>query len=118
MTLSNFERSVIRVPNATKGNSDPWMEVPIKKSIMPKLLEWHEEDMKNNMEFGVNYKGKPVRQIRHTWKNTLKLAGIARHIRPYDLRHGFATEAISSGADYGTVAALMGHKSPTMVLKH
>lgn len=34
------------------------------------------------------------------------------------LRHGFATEAIAAGADYGTVAALMGHKSPMMVLKH
>ena len=44
---------------------------------------------------------------------------MTRHIRPYDLRHGFvATEAIAAGVDYGTVAELMGHKSPVMVMQH
>nr|WP_242621228.1 tyrosine-type recombinase/integrase [Desulfovibrio legallii] len=35
--------------------------------------------------------------------------------RPYDLRHGFATEAIAADVDVGTVATLMGHSSPSMV---
>ncbi len=61
---------------------------------------------------------KPVRQIRHAWNMALERAGVTRHIRPYDLRHSFATGAIAAEADYGTVAALMGHKSPLMVLRH
>ncbi len=52
------------------------------------------------------------------WKAALRRAGITRHIRPYDLRHAFATEAIRAGADYGTVAVLMGHSSPVMVMRH
>lgn len=45
-------------------------------------------------------------------------AGITRRIRPYDLRHAFATEAIAAGADIGTVAKLMGHTDMNMILKH
>lgn len=45
-------------------------------------------------------------------------AGIARRIRPYDLRHAFATELIAGGVDVGTVAKLMGHSTPTMLLTH
>lgn len=114
----NFEQGVIRVPNAKKGNSDPWREIPIKSSVLEQLRQWHSEDMQENCEFVVNYKGKQVKQIRTGWLGALRRAGIDRHIRPYDLRHAFATEAIASGADYGTVAALMGHKSPMMVLRH
>ena len=47
----------------------------------------------------------------------LKNAGIRRRIRPYDLRHAFATEAIAAGVDVGTVAQLMGH-DPKMLLDH
>ena len=45
-------------------------------------------------------------------------AGINRRIRPYDLRHAFATELIAQGVDIGTVAKLMGHSSPNMIFQH
>ena len=111
-------QGVIRVPNAKKGNTDAWREVPIRATLLPLIREWKEKDSAAGIAYVVSYKGEPVTQIRHAWKCALKSAGITRHIRPYDLRHGFATEAIAAGADYGTVAALMGHKSPMMVLKH
>ncbi|WP_300922238.1 tyrosine-type recombinase/integrase, partial [uncultured Desulfovibrio sp.] len=95
-----------------------WREVPIRASLLPLVREWQEKDGAAGIAYVVSYKGEPVTHIRHAWQCALKRAGITRHIRPYDLRHGFATEAIAAGADYGTVAALMGHKSPMMVLKH
>ncbi|MBR5997969.1 MAG: tyrosine-type recombinase/integrase, partial [Deltaproteobacteria bacterium] len=52
------------------------------------------------------------------WENTLKRAGITRRIRPYDLRHFFATQMIAAGVDLGTVAHLMGHTGTTMLLQH
>lgn len=114
----DIRQGVIRVPNAKKGNTDAWREVPIRASLLPLIREWQEKDGAAGIAYVVSYKGEPVTHIRHAWQCALKRAGVTRHIRPYDLRHGFATEAIAAGADYGTVAALMGHKSPMMVLKH
>ena len=109
---------VIRVPNAKKGAGEPWREVPIQQALVPVLRGWQEADMARGVQYVVSYKGRPVRSVRSAWKRALALAGIERHIRPYDLRHGFATEAIAAGVDYGTVAALMGHRSEVMVLRH
>lgn len=114
----DLSQKVIRVPNAKKGADRPWREVPITPNLLPLFQKWAEEDKELGMSYVVHYKNSPVTAIRSSWRMTLKRAGITRHIRPYDLRHGFATEAISSGADYGTVAELMGHKNPTMVLRH
>ena len=35
-----------------------------------------------------------------------------------DLRHAFGTEMVAAGVDVGTVASLMGHSNPTMLLTH
>lgn len=114
----DMDAGLIRVPNAHKGNAEPWREVPIQRQIEPLLRQWHEADAASGMEYVVHYHGKPVRKIKTAWTAALRRAGITRRIRPYDLRHGFATQIIAGGADVGTVAALMGHTSPVMVLKH
>lgn len=50
------------------------------------------------------------------FKGALRRAGIARSVRMYDLRHGFATAALEAGADVRTVADLMGHSSTRTTL--
>ncbi|MBQ7456176.1 MAG: tyrosine-type recombinase/integrase [Desulfovibrio sp.] len=65
-----------------------------------------------------DFKGKKVADISTGWHATLKRAGIERRIRPYDLRHAFGTELIAAGVDVGTVAKLMGHSNPVMLLTH
>ncbi|MDR2819420.1 MAG: tyrosine-type recombinase/integrase [Desulfovibrio sp.] len=74
--------------------------------------------MENGVEYVIHYKGRQVASFKTAWANTLKRAGITRRIRPYDLRHAFATEAIAAGVDVGTTAQIMGHTSPTMLLEH
>lgn len=114
----DIEGGLIRVPNAHKGNAEPWREVPIQEQIAPLLQHWRDVDAIMGITQVVHYRGRPVRTIKKAWSAALRRAGITRHIRPYDLRHGFATQIIAGGADVGTVAALMGHTSPVMVLKH
>ena len=80
------------------------------------LRRWHEEDRQAGCAYVIAYKGRPVRSISSGWHNALRRAGIARRIRPYDLRHAFASLALVYGADIKCVAETMGHKNITMLL--
>ncbi|WP_299396024.1 site-specific integrase [uncultured Desulfovibrio sp.] len=109
---------ILRVHGAKKNPNAPWREVPIREGLLPLFRQWKLEDEAGNATYLVNYKGKPVQKIKTAWLAALRRAGISRRIRPYDLRHAFATELIAGGVDIGTVAKLMGHSSPTMLLHH
>ncbi len=50
------------------------------------------------------------------WEPMLKRLGI-RYRPPYQMRHSFATLAISSGENINWVARMLGHKSPVMTLE-
>ena len=109
---------VLRVHGSKKNKHSPWREVPIRTSLIPVFERWREEDLQSGDTYLIHFRGKPVKSILCAWNNALKHAGISRRIRPYDLRHAFATEAIAAGADIGTVARLMGHANPNMILNH
>lgn len=114
----DLARKVITISGSRKNKAAPWREVPIREALVELLSEWKKENTAHNMEYVIPYMGKPVKSIKTAWIKTLERAGIARRIRPYDLRHAFATELIAAGADIGTVAKLMGHSSPVMILNH
>lgn len=111
-------QGIIRIHGAKKNLRAPWREVPIRDNLIPVLAQWALEDKRQGILHIIHYGGKPVQSIKTTWSNTLRKAGITRRIRPYDLRHAFATELLAAGADIGTVAKLMGHSDATMVLTH
>ena len=56
-----------------------------------------------------SYAGKINRKL-------LKNAGIEEHVRFHDLRHTFATMAISSGVDVKTLSSTLGHYSAGFTL--
>lgn len=114
----DLERAVVRVHGAKKNMQCPWREVPIRKTLIEYFSAWKNEDASLGMKHLIHYNGKPVGTVKKAWRATLIRAGITRRIRPYDLRHAFATELIASGADVGTVAKLMGHSNPIMLLNH
>ena len=47
----------------------------------------------------------------------LRRAGIERRIRPYDLRHAFASRALDHDADLKCVAEVMGHANEKMIVR-
>ena len=114
----DLDNAVLRLQAAKKRKDEPIREIPIRSSLLPLFAEWQALDQAINAEYVINYDGHQVTTIRHSWASTLRKAGIRRRIRPYDCRHAFATEAIAAGIDIGTVARLMGHASPNMILKH
>lgn len=114
----DLRRSVIRIQAARKNPKEPVREVPIRDDMQTLFRLWHEEDAMSGIEHVCHWKGKPVSCIKTAWTNCLRAAGIDRALTPYSLRHLFATSAIAAGADIGTVAKIMGHASPDMVLEH
>ena len=114
----DFDRKILLVHGSHKNPNAPWREVPIRESLIPRFRAWHEAVMKEKIQYLIHYKGKPVKSINDAWRATMRRAFIERRIRPYDLRHAFATELIAAGVDIGTVAKLMGHSGPTMLLTH
>ena len=112
----DMEKKVLRVHGSFKNENALWREVPIRDDLLELFKAWRRED--GDIEYLVSYKGKSISSIKHAWKSMLRRAEITRRIRPYDLRHTFGTELIANGADIGTVASLMGHSSPQMLLNH
>ena len=112
----DFTKNVLKVHGSNKNPNALVRDVPIKESLIPVFIKWKEQD--EGIPYLINYKGKPVKSIKHAWSTTLKQAGITRRIRPYDLRHAFGTELIANGADVGTVAKLMGHSNASILLNH
>lgn len=117
----DFDNRTIRIHGAKKNPKCPWRLVPLGDRMLETLRTWKAEDEATLKDFTqqhtiVHFRGEPVRYINVAWHAALKRAGITRRIRPYDLRHAFATELIAAGVDVGTVAQLMGHSSPVMTL--
>ena len=114
----DWSRNVLCIHAAKKNLSEPVREVPIRQELIPLLRRWHADDMTIGTDLICHYQGKAYSRLYVSWRTMLRNAGITRRIRPYDLRHAFATELIAAGADLGTVAKLMGHSDVQTVLRH
>jgi integrase len=109
---------MIRMPNAHKGAADATRDVPIHKAMIPLIRQWQAEDTALDCPWVIHYRGKPVRRIGHAWHKARRRAGIDRRIRPYDLRHAFASLLLDHGADIKCVSECMGHADPQMILRY
>ncbi len=111
-------QNLVIIDTSRKNPNAPWREAPIPAAAQDMFKEWAKTDAAIGIEYAISYKGKPVGSIKKAWAASLHRAGITRRIRPYDLRHAFASQLIANGCDVGTVAHLMGHSSPQMVFRH
>lgn len=118
----------IKVKSAHKNKDMPFRFVKIAPELHVQLTLWFradlfskkkDEDKKQRpFDYVINYFGVPVKSVRKAWAHALDAAGIIeRRIRPYDLRHAFATQALKNGAKIHAVAKVMGHADTAMVLK-
>lgn len=85
--------------------------VPVREAFLGKLREMK---AKAQTGFVVEYQGRPVKKIARAFKAACKRAGINYDVTAYSIRHLFATNALSNGADLAAVSKLLGHASIQM----
>jgi integrase len=114
----DLDRGVMRMPQAAKGARDEVRDIPLRQDVVERMRVWEAEDKAAGIPWVIHFRGKPVKRISRAWHAACDRAGIERRIRPYDLRHAFATMALDAGADLKCVSELMGHANQVMVLRY
>ena len=108
----DFDTGFITILNSKSGEK---REIPISNTLA--------ESLRNvirhiGSEYVFNNKyGKPVKDIRGSFKKALKLACIT-DFRFHDLRHTFASHLVMKGTDLMTVQELLGHKTLEMTMRY
>ena len=100
---------------AKRPGGHDYRKIPLRSDLIDKLRAWRVED--EGCEWVINYHGKQVKNLGAAWRAALRRAGITRRITVYGLRHAFATESIRAGGDIRSVATIMDHADPSMLLK-
>jgi integrase len=112
------DQGELHAPKTEKGRRS----VPLPPEVRQLLRELHLRRGRpvDGLVFR-NRQGGPLNLrnvLRRDFRPALVRAEIARagELRLYDLRHGFATAALESGADVRTTADLMGHASTRITM--
>lgn len=110
-----LDEGVIYMPCAYKSQKVSARYVPIHEALLPKIRAWKKQDGAA-CSCVIHYRGKPVKRVSETWRRVRDKAGISRKIRPYDLRHAFATISMAESGDIKSIAEIMGHSNYNMLL--
>ena len=98
--------------------------IPLHDELLTMLYRWQRDDRKAAAKTGtpmpstiVNYRGGPVKDIKKAFYHAKTKAGITRRLRPYDLRHAFATMILSGRGDLKSTSELLGHSRPDTTMR-
>lgn len=114
----DLQERIVYMPNAKKGARAADRAIPIPKDALEALRAWAKEDAKAGCPYVIHHHGRKIRSISTGWHNALRRAGISRRIRPYDLRHAFATRLLAYTPALKAVSTAMGHVDERMILRH
>ncbi len=96
-----------KAKNAIKNYTQKRMD------IEPALFVAHDKAQNSNNRKDSKTNGLSPRSIQRIVEKYAKASGITKEITPHTLRHTFATDLLSNGADIRSVQTMLGHASIT-----
>lgn len=104
--------------------------VPLPPTVVKALRQHRKAQAEHRLLLGDGYRadldlvfatetGEPVNYrnlVRRHFKPALESAGLPASVRPYDLRHSFASLAMAAGAHVKAISDRLGHSSAKMTL--
>jgi len=105
---------------SAKKNGRPSRLVPIHPNFYRILLRWYHDDIDDGYPDEttiVHFRDRPVRSIKKAFASAKENAGITRRLRPYDLRHAFASTILEAGGDLKSTSELLGHTRPDTTVR-
>lgn len=101
----DYERRLINLnPPGREQTKKRRPTVPITKTLMPWLLN-------PEHSYFVEWRGKPVRSIKTSWRRLRAEAGVPMDVVPYTIRHTMATELRKRDVPPWEIAGFLGHRS-------
>ena len=85
----------------------------LRKDMSDALFVKISDEKKENSKSKDQYEGLTKRSIERIVKRYAMIAGISKKVTPHVIRHCFATDLLSNGADLRSVQAMLGHASIT-----
>jgi integrase len=110
----DFELGVITVIGARKGGPVK-RNIPLHDEFLQLLKQWRKVD--GHDDYIILFNGEPINRIKRSWDTAKRNAGITRRIRPYDMRHAFASRLLAGNADLKATSELLGHSRPDTTLR-
>lgn len=102
----NWERGTLELPDSKTGAKSIYLNGPAK-DILSQIVRQADNPY---VCCGV-VPGKPIVNIQKSWRRLRAMAGL-EDVRLHDLRHTFASVAVSNGVSLHIVGALLGHTQP------
>lgn len=101
----DFENRLLRLPDSKTGKK----EIPLSMPALARIRVMIEECPKSEWLCPGRHPYAPIKNDWNTWKAIMKESGI-KDFRIHDLRHSFASIALSYGIDLMQIGQILGHR--------
>lgn len=103
----DFERGVLNLADSKTGAKKVYLSAPALQVLSDLCENWRTKDFEYVIE---GAKQDTPRDIKRAWTTIRRHAGLG-NLRLHDLRHSFASMAVSSGMSLPMIGKLLGHAS-------
>jgi site-specific recombinase XerD len=110
----DLRRRDLFIPESKSGKS---RHVPLNATALAAFQELHRATGGRDPIFASRNVGESLRGPRHWFEDAISEAGL-RDFMWHDLRHTFASRLVMTGADFRTVAELLGHRTIQMTMRY